>query len=103
MNDQYKCFMCQQTFDKGWSDEEAEAEKLELFGDVPKNECELACDDCFQEIKPVSYKEARTAIRNDMAQVYLKIKNKPMRRLLWKMNKEIEKKMVDMILYGYHE
>ena len=97
----FVCSMCQQTFDKGWLDEEAKAEKLAIFGDFPESECELVCDDCFQNIKPVSYKEVRAAIRNDMAQVYLKIENKNLRRLYWKMNKEIEKKMINDILYGH--
>jgi hypothetical protein len=97
----YTCAMCEQTFEKSWSDEEARQERDLIFGiGYEDKDCALVCDDCFQKIKPVSYKEARLAIRKDMAQVYLKIKNKAIRRLYWKMNKEMQKKMEDFILYG---
>ena len=48
--DQYQCGACGGIFEKGWSDSEAEAERLSLFGDtVPQNECAIVCDDCYQE------------------------------------------------------
>ncbi len=92
--------MCQQTFDKGWSDEEARQERDLIFGEYKDKDCELVCDDCFQKIKPLLYKDARLAIRKDMANVYRKIDNHAIRRLYWRMNKEIEKKFIDTILYG---
>jgi len=32
---EYRCAMCRGIFGKGFTDEEANAEKLELWGDVP--------------------------------------------------------------------
>lgn len=43
----YKCSVCGETYDKGWSDEEAEAELAENFG-VPKEDCDIVCDDCYK-------------------------------------------------------
>ncbi len=50
MSDQYTCTICKGIFDKGWSDEEAAAEKEEIFGSVPLEECDLVCDDCFNQL-----------------------------------------------------
>ena len=49
---QFQCSMCKGVFDKEWSDEEAEAERKELFPDSPWSECDLICDDCFEKVKP---------------------------------------------------
>lgn len=46
----YTCSVCGETFDKGWSDEEAEAELTSTFPGQDKSECEIVCDDCYQEI-----------------------------------------------------
>lgn len=100
-NNSYICYMCQQTFTRGWTDEEANAEKLKLWGNIHENECEVVCDGCFQKIKPVSYEELKAKARKDMADVYRKIENHAMRRLLWNTNKEIEKRMINTLLYGY--
>lgn len=48
MNNTYTCAVCGETFDKGWSDEEAEAELKENFPGHAKEECAIICDDCFQ-------------------------------------------------------
>jgi len=47
-NDQYTCALCGGTFDKGWSEEEAEAEAKLLWGDMPEEDREVICDTCFQ-------------------------------------------------------
>lgn len=49
MTDKYKCAVCEEEFDKGWTGEEAEAELAENFG-VPKEECDMVCDDCYKKM-----------------------------------------------------
>ena len=50
MNNEFTCEMCHGTFEKGWTDEEAEAELKQLFAPVPAEECGLICDDCFLKL-----------------------------------------------------
>lgn len=48
---EYRCNVCKGVFDKGWSDEEAKAElDSGIFGDVPVEECDVACDDCWKKM-----------------------------------------------------
>lgn len=46
---EYQCAMCGGIFEKEWTDEEAEAELKEIFGDVPKENCGIVCDDCYKK------------------------------------------------------
>lgn len=46
----FTCALCGETYEKDWTDEEAEAEKDQLWGDVPLEECEIICDDCFKQV-----------------------------------------------------
>jgi hypothetical protein len=46
-HDEYRCAACGRVFNKGVSDEEALAEKEDLFPSVPVEACDLVCDDCF--------------------------------------------------------
>jgi hypothetical protein len=46
----YECAMCHNTYESGWSDQEALAEKEQLWGDVPIEDCAVICNDCFQII-----------------------------------------------------
>ena len=48
--DTYKCAVCGGVFEKGLTEEEAQAELKENFGDIPVSECDIVCDDCYQEI-----------------------------------------------------
>ena len=50
----FTCAHCGETFEKGRSDGEAEAERDNLFGD---QHCELVCEDCFVEIMGVAEPE----------------------------------------------
>lgn len=44
----YTCEVCNGIFETGWSEEEAEAERMRNgWADVP---CGLVCDDCFKEM-----------------------------------------------------
>lgn len=43
----FKCSVCMDEFDKGWSEEEAIKEMADNFDDVSKEECALVCDDCY--------------------------------------------------------
>jgi hypothetical protein len=48
----YVCARCFSTIEKGRSDAEAVAEKQEHFPDVPLDDCDVICDDCFREVYP---------------------------------------------------
>lgn len=52
MGGTYQCAMCERTFESERSEEEALAEKQELWGDVPIEDCDVVCDDCWQEVRP---------------------------------------------------
>ena len=45
---EYKCARCGGEFKSNRPEEEVQAEKRQLFGDVPDEECVLVCDDCFK-------------------------------------------------------
>ncbi len=52
-DNEYKCAMCGGVFEKGWTDEEANAEMKGFFGQsMQASECAVICDDCFQKIHP---------------------------------------------------
>lgn len=42
----YTCSVCENTYEKGWSDEEAMKEKNTLWGDAPLEEFSIVCEDC---------------------------------------------------------
>lgn len=44
---EYQCAYCENIYEKGWSDEEAEKEVNEIWGEIPENERMVICDDCF--------------------------------------------------------
>lgn len=46
----FTCDRCHQTFDKGWSDAEAEAEAVEQFGEYAKLPRAVVCDDCYRKM-----------------------------------------------------
>jgi hypothetical protein len=47
--DEFSCEMCGGTFPKAWSDEEAEAEYVRLFGGDPKkDDVAVICEVCFR-------------------------------------------------------
>lgn len=43
----YECAACLGTFEKGWTDDEAQAESMEKFGYVDESFA-VICDDCFK-------------------------------------------------------
>jgi hypothetical protein len=47
--EQFVCGACGKTFEKGRSDEEAEAEMRELWGDLPPEDQVVICSDCFEK------------------------------------------------------
>lgn len=51
MPETFTCVMCGGTYEKGWSDEEARAEREALFGKTPERDA-VVCDECFQKIRP---------------------------------------------------
>lgn len=50
----YTCALCMKDFEGARSDEEAMAEKAALWGDIPVEECEVVCEDCFNLIMPTN-------------------------------------------------
>jgi hypothetical protein len=46
------CARCGEAFVSLWPDEEALAESEANFGEHPKEELEIVCDDCWKEIRP---------------------------------------------------
>ncbi len=48
----YVCDACHQTYEKGWSDDEADLEAKELHGKTSKDEdIAIVCDDCFNAMR----------------------------------------------------
>jgi hypothetical protein len=50
MANQFKCAGCKGIFDRG-DEDEADQERQALWGDVPVEECEIVCNDCFEKFK----------------------------------------------------
>ena len=51
MSKTYTCDACGGVFDSKWSDEEAQAEAVELFGQDPADgDMAEVCDDCFKKM-----------------------------------------------------
>ena len=100
MLNQFTCAVCQGIFDKGWSDEEARQERLEIFGEWKDEDCVVVCDDCY--VKPLSYEEVRAKARKDMADYYRveRKRNPAIARLVWLRQKEMLKQLTDAIMYG---
>ena len=48
----YTCEMCGETYERGWTDEEAAAEFLATFGRPPEpGETDaIVCDDCYKTL-----------------------------------------------------
>ena len=53
MSDTFTCEMCGNTFEKGWTDEEAQDEARQIFGEIPPEEQALTCDDCWRRFLPI--------------------------------------------------
>lgn len=53
-NNEFQCAMCGNIYINSWTDEEAEKECIENFGEemAVKDNCAMICDDCYQKIKP---------------------------------------------------
>jgi len=61
--------MCGEEFEEGWTDEEAQAEMKENFGEnITKEDCEVICDDCYEKIKPSKYPEILALAKFEAAQ-----------------------------------
>lgn len=48
--DQYQCWSCGGTFNKGWSDKEAIEELHNRMPGLNLDECAVVCDDCYNEM-----------------------------------------------------
>ncbi|MCJ7776863.1 MAG: hypothetical protein MUP16_00895 [Sedimentisphaerales bacterium] len=54
-HDKYKCAMCGEIFEKGWSDKEALNESIQYFGEISTEDMVIVCDDCFNKINPSKF------------------------------------------------
>jgi hypothetical protein len=54
---EYKCAICGNVYEKAYSDEEAMEECVELFGEMSGDDLLVVCDDCFEGIDPRDHKE----------------------------------------------
>ena len=50
MKEQYTCAVCKETFETGWTNEEAEVELAETFPGYTPAECSVVCDDCYKKM-----------------------------------------------------
>jgi len=47
-DNEYQCSMCGETYEKGWTEEEARKEQNDNgWSDL---DCDLVCDDCYNQI-----------------------------------------------------
>ena len=46
-NNEFKCVICEKTFEKAQTEEEAEAELEDNYPGYSTEECELVCGDCY--------------------------------------------------------
>ncbi len=65
MSDTFKCAMCGLTFRKARPDQEALEETRRNFGDVPPEDLEVVCDDCYKEIDPATHPKELAAYHAD--------------------------------------
>jgi len=49
---EYRCMLCGQVYEKGWSEEEAMAESRAIWGQIPQQNLAVICDECWQKIRP---------------------------------------------------
>jgi DNA-directed RNA polymerase subunit RPC12/RpoP len=49
---EYKCAMCGNIYEKGWTDAEALVESENVFGKISTDELEVVCDDCWEKNRP---------------------------------------------------
>jgi hypothetical protein len=48
---EYQCSKCHKVFSKGWSDEEAIAEKDANWPGTDLGSCVIVCDDCYNDFR----------------------------------------------------
>ncbi len=51
MSRKFTCAVCGGNFTSAWTHEEAVAEKEQLWGDIPLDQCSSVCDDCHNKIQ----------------------------------------------------
>lgn len=51
--DTFTCAQCHETFARSWTDAEAMMECKAIFGDVPREDLVMVCDDCYQQLMAV--------------------------------------------------
>lgn len=56
-NKEYQCAVCKNIYEKGWSDKEAMQESKDIWGEIPKEERVVICDDCWKRRTPQEIKK----------------------------------------------
>ena len=62
---EFTCDMCRNTYEKEWTDDEAEAEMKEIWGVIPKEDRAIVCDDCFNSIEQNTLKKVSTYLSSN--------------------------------------
>lgn len=52
MTNEYTCVVCKVTYVKGWLDKDAMSEMRENFGEYKQEDCDIVCNDCYEEMFP---------------------------------------------------
>lgn len=47
---QYRCAQCGETYETGWSEEEAQAVLAATFPRAEPTECDVVCEDCYKKL-----------------------------------------------------
>lgn len=68
-NNEYKCAVCGEIYEKGWSDEEAKEELKQNFGDYKEDDCAVVCDDCYQKMNIV-YPFEEFKLKEDINKIF---------------------------------
>lgn len=63
-NNEFKCSLCLNTYEKAWSDEECKEEMKQIWGEIPEDEQVVICDDCFNQKSNGEIKELGKEYQN---------------------------------------
>jgi hypothetical protein len=48
-SNEFKCFICKEVFEKGWTEQEAIVELNANYPGFTIEDCDMVCDDCYQK------------------------------------------------------
>ncbi len=62
---EYKCAVCGNVYEKGVTDEEAMVESTNIWGEIPESERKVICDDCFNRCTLEEVKQMGREYKNN--------------------------------------